>query len=97
MDGKYLDIAKNLKSKPNFKNYYLSQDNVDKDFLEYVLKDFNLEKAQAEGVFDKHYFTVALPVADFSGRTLPWAFSSWGKKPGSSPRPSRRALKSFIR
>src|SRR3989339_16919 len=78
MDGKYLDIAKNLKSQPNFKNYYLSQNDVDKDFLAYVLKDLDLETAQKEGAFDRHYFTVALPVNDFSGRPL--GFFILGKK-----------------
>lgn len=80
MDGKYLDIAKNLKSKPNFKNYYLSQKDSDKAFLNYVLKDLNLEEAQKTGVFDKKYFTFALPVEDFSGQRL--GFYILGKKAG---------------
>jgi methyl-accepting chemotaxis protein len=70
MDGKYLDVAKNLKSKPNFKNYYLGQKDTDEDFLSYTLKDLNLEEAQKNGVFDKKYFTIALPVEDFSGQSL---------------------------
>lgn len=70
MDGKYLNIAKGLKSKPNFKNYYLSQKDADEDFLNYVLKDLDLEKAQNEGTFDDKYLTVVLPVKDFTGETL---------------------------
>ncbi len=78
MDGKYLTIAKGLKSKPNFKNYYLSQNDADDAFLSYVLKDLDLEQAQKEGAFDDNYFTVALPVKDFSGDQL--GFFILGKK-----------------
>ncbi|ACN17043.1 Mcp [Desulforapulum autotrophicum HRM2] len=78
MDGKYLTIAKGLKSKPNFKNYYLSQNDADENFLNYVLKELNLEKAQKDGAFDDKYFTVALPVKDFSGEQL--GFFILGKK-----------------
>ncbi len=70
LDGKYLDIAKKLKSKPHFKNYYLSQKAVDKNFLSYVLKNMDLTKALKNGMFDKKYFTIALPVKSFSGEKL---------------------------
>ena len=70
MDGKYLDIAKKLKSKPHFKNYYLSQKAVNKDFLSHVLKNLDVERALKGGIFDKNYFTIALPVTSFSGEKL---------------------------
>ncbi|MDY0220118.1 MAG: methyl-accepting chemotaxis protein [Desulfobacterium sp.] len=78
MDGKYLTIAKGLKSKPNFKNHYLSQNDADDNFLNYVLNDLNLEEAQKNGAFDNKYFTVALPVKDFAGEKL--GFFILGKK-----------------
>ncbi|RLB93562.1 MAG: hypothetical protein DRH26_03580 [Deltaproteobacteria bacterium] len=78
MDGRYLDIAKKMKTKPNFSNYYLSQKDADKEFLDYVLKEIDLEKAQPNGIFDKKYFTIALPVKDFSEETL--GFYILGKK-----------------
>ena len=80
MDGKLLDTAANLKSKPNFKNYYLSQKDVDDDFLHYVLNNLNLKTAEKDGSFDKKYFTVALPVKDFSGDKL--GLFILGKKSG---------------
>ncbi len=70
MDGKYLNVAPKLKSKAHFKNYYLSQKDVNKDFLSYVLKDCNLKKALEKGMFDDKYFTIALPVKNFSGEKL---------------------------
>ncbi|GEM_PF-2177705 len=70
MDGKFLNIAPKLKSKPNFKNYYLSQKDVDKNFLSYILKDFNLKKALNVGMFDQKYLTIALPIKNFSGENL---------------------------
>ena len=70
IDGKYLNIAKKLKSKPHFQNYYLSQKSVDKNFLSYVLKDLDLKTALKGGMFDKKYFTIALPITSFSGEKL---------------------------
>ena len=70
MDEQYLDAAPKLKSKPSFKNYYLSQKDVDKTFLDHVLHELDFEKAQERGAFDNKYFTVALPVKDFSGEKL---------------------------
>ena len=70
IDGKLLDIAQKLKSKPNFQNYYLSQKDVNKDFLSYVLKKLNPEKALGKGMFDKKYLTIAFPVKNFAGEKL---------------------------
>jgi len=78
MDEQYLDIAKKLKSEPRIKNYYLSQNDVDKAFLNYVVTELDLEKKKKKGVFDKKYFTVALPVEDFSGQKK--GFFILGKK-----------------
>ncbi len=70
LNGRYLNIAGKLKSKPNFKNYYLSQKDVDDDFLSHVMNRLDLNKALTQGVFDEKYFTIALPAMDFSGRRL---------------------------
>jgi methyl-accepting chemotaxis protein len=43
---------------------------VDKAFLGYVLKELNLENAKKDGTFDKKYFSIALPVKNFSGEPL---------------------------
>ena len=78
IDGKYLNIAKALESKPNFKNLYLSQKDADESFLNHVLNELDLEAAKNHGSFDKKYFTIAIPVKDFSGDEL--GFFILGKK-----------------
>ncbi len=80
MDGKFLDIAPKLKSKPHFKNYYLSQKDVDGKFLSYVLNKLDLTKALKKGMFDDKYLTIALPVKNFAGEKL--GLFVLGKKAG---------------
>ena len=70
MDKKYDNIAKKEKSKRQFKNFYLCQKDVDTEFLDYVVDELDLEKAEEEGMFDSKYLTFALPIKDFSGETL---------------------------
>ena len=71
MDKKYDNIAKKTKSKRQFKNFYLCQKDVDADFLDYVVNEFDLERAEKEeGMFDSKYLTFALPIEDFSGEAL---------------------------
>jgi methyl-accepting chemotaxis protein len=70
MDKTYLTIAKGMEKSPNFKGLYLSQNDSNEDYLNYVLKGLDMNKAVKEGVYDSKYYSTALEINSLSGKNL---------------------------